>query len=67
MLETLLADTARAWILTSSGRYERAAVPEDATRLDAQKALIEHYAERAAGRRGGLGTGTRDYGASGSG
>ena len=47
VLETLLADTARAWILTSSGRYERAAVPEDATPLDAQKALIEHYADRA--------------------
>ena len=54
VLETLLADTARAWILTSSGRYERAAVPEGATPVDAQKALIEHYAERAAGRRGGL-------------
>jgi polyphosphate kinase len=47
VLETLLADMARAWILTPSGSYQRAVVPEGATPIDAQKALMEHYAERA--------------------
>jgi polyphosphate kinase len=48
VLETLLADTARAWLLGPGGRYERPTVPGGAVALDAQKALIEHYAaERA--------------------
>jgi len=48
VLETLLADTARAWVLGPGGRYERPRVPDGAVALDAQKALIEHYAaERA--------------------
>ncbi|MGE0815231.1 MAG: polyphosphate kinase 1 [Vicinamibacterales bacterium] len=42
VLGTLLADTERAWQLTSSGRYERAAA--SGTPVDAQRALIEGYA-----------------------
>ncbi len=47
VLETLLADTARAWLLTSSGRYERPAPPEGMPAVDAQKTLLEHYDQRA--------------------
>ena len=47
VLATLLADNTRAWILTPSGRYERARIADGAAPLDAQKALIDHYAERA--------------------
>jgi polyphosphate kinase len=47
VLETLLADNTRAWILTPRGSYERSVPPEGVTAVDAQKALIEHYAERA--------------------
>ncbi|MEZ5293340.1 MAG: polyphosphate kinase 1 [Vicinamibacterales bacterium] len=42
VLGTLLADTERAWHLTSSGRYERATTSESP--VDAQRALIEGYA-----------------------
>ena len=47
VLETLLADTARAWLLTSGGRYERATSPDGVPAVDAQKALVEWYAERS--------------------
>jgi polyphosphate kinase len=45
VLDRLLRDTERAWLLTSSGRYERAAAADD--RTDAQRALMEWYAARA--------------------
>ena len=48
VLETLIADNTRAWLLTPGGRYERPALPDGVPALDAQKALLEHYAaERA--------------------
>jgi polyphosphate kinase len=45
VLGTLLRDTERAWLLTPSGRYERAVATGE--RVDAQKALIEWYAASA--------------------
>jgi polyphosphate kinase len=48
VLETLIADNTRAWLLTPGGRYQRPALPDGVPALDAQKALLEHYAaERA--------------------
>ncbi|MGE0122800.1 MAG: polyphosphate kinase 1 [Vicinamibacterales bacterium] len=47
VLEALLGDNTRAWLLSPTGRYERATAAEGAVALDAQKALMEHYAERA--------------------
>ena len=47
VLETLLADSARAWLLAPNGRYERAAPAAGVPALDAQKTLLEHYDQRA--------------------
>jgi polyphosphate kinase len=45
VLGALLRDTVRAWVLTPSGRYERATPSDDA--VDAQRQLIESYAASA--------------------
>jgi polyphosphate kinase len=45
VLGALLADTERAWLLTPAGYYERAAA--GATRIDAQRMLLESYAASA--------------------
>lgn len=45
VLETLLKDTERAWLLTPGGTYERATATGD--KVDAQKSLIEWYAASA--------------------
>ena len=45
VLGTLLKDTARSWVLSPTGRYERAVPALDP--IDAQKALIEWHASHA--------------------
>jgi len=45
VLGALLRDTARAWLLTPGGRYERATATGDP--VDAQRQLIESYAASA--------------------
>ncbi len=45
VLEALLKDTERAWLLTPGGTYERATAGGD--KVDAQKSLIEWYAASA--------------------
>jgi polyphosphate kinase len=47
ILETLLHDTERTWVLATSGEYARIVPPPDAPRVDAQLALMEFYAARA--------------------
>ncbi len=45
VLDTLLKDTARAWLLKANGRYERAVPgPEP---VDSQKALLDYYTASA--------------------
>ncbi|MEW6322011.1 MAG: polyphosphate kinase 1 [Acidobacteriota bacterium] len=43
VLEALLSDTDRAWLLRPEGRYVRAAPPEGASPLNAQRFLLDWY------------------------
>ena len=52
VLATMLRDTARTWMLTPAGRYERTRPPEGEAAVDAQKSLIDWYT--AAARDEGL-------------
>ncbi len=44
VLEVLLSDTDRAWLLRTDGVYQRAAAPEGAAPLNSQRFLLEWYA-----------------------
>jgi len=50
VLEALLKDTERAWLLTPGGTYERATAGDD--KVDAQQSLIEWYAASARDEQG---------------
>jgi hypothetical protein len=46
VLEVLLADTDRAWVLQTDGSYVRATAPAGAPPLNSQRFLLEWYAEQ---------------------
>ncbi len=47
VLDTMLRDTDRTWVLSSAGHYDRLVPPADLPRLEAQRALIEWYTATA--------------------
>lgn len=47
VLEALLSDTERAWLLQTDGTYQRAAPPEGAPPLNSQQFLLDWYTSHA--------------------
>jgi polyphosphate kinase len=46
VLEALLSDTHRSWMLQTDGRYVRATPPEGASPLNSQKFLLDWYTQQ---------------------